>query len=83
MRTGTFHYEESVLAVLNETPEKFELEARMAMACKLYEIGRLTSGQAAELAGISRVDFLLACRNYGTASVVWDNEELVRETQNL
>ena len=83
MRTGTYNYEESVLAVLNESPEKFEFEARMAMASKLYELGRLTSGQAAEMAGVSRVDFLLTCRNFGTASVVWDDEELTRETENL
>jgi len=49
------------------------------MAVKLYEIGRLTSGQAATLAGCSRVAFLLNCRRYGTPSVAWDADELARE----
>ena len=47
----------------------------MALAVKLYEMGRLTSGQAASLAGISRVAFLLS----GSASVEWDQEELEAE----
>lgn len=83
MRTATYSYEEALLAVLNESAEAFESEARLAMAMKLYELGRLTSGQAAELAGIGRVDFLLACRKFGTPSVAWDDEELRREESSL
>ena len=44
----------------------------MALAIKLYELGRLTSEQAAALASVSRVAFLLACPQFGTASVQWD-----------
>jgi len=46
---------------------------------KLYEMGRLTAGQAAALAGISRVAFLLSCQRYGAATVEWDQEELEAE----
>ncbi|MGD0884442.1 MAG: UPF0175 family protein [Thermodesulfovibrionales bacterium] len=42
-------------------------------------MGRLTSGQAAELAGIPRVAFLLSCQRYGTPTVEWDQEELNAE----
>ena len=79
MKTGTFSYPDSLPALANQSPEAFEAEARMAMAMKLYELGRLTSGQAAEMAGVSRVDFLLTCRQYGVASVSWDDEEMRRE----
>ena len=61
MKTLSINYPESVLATLNLSSDTFELEAKMALAIKLYEIGRLTSGQAAALAGISRVSFLLSC----------------------
>jgi predicted HTH domain antitoxin len=46
---------------------------------KLFELGRLTSGQAAQLAEISRFAFLLSCRRYGAPSVQWDEEDLNAE----
>jgi predicted HTH domain antitoxin len=36
----------------------------MLAAVKLYEMGRLSSGRAAELAGMSRVEFLLNLSRY-------------------
>ena len=79
MKTLAIKYPESVLATLNLSPETFEQEAKIALAIKLYEMGRLTSGQAAELAGIPRVAFLLSCQRYGTVTVEWDQEELNAE----
>ncbi len=49
MERLTIEYPESVLASLNMSPESSEEEARMAVAVKLYEIGGLTSVQAARL----------------------------------
>ncbi|MGD8626398.1 MAG: UPF0175 family protein [Anaerolineae bacterium] len=37
----------------------FAREMRLLTAAKLYEMGRLSSGRAAELAGMPRVEFLL------------------------
>ena len=53
------------------------------LAVKLYEIGRLTSGQAAELAGMSRVALLLNCARYGAETVKWDQEELEAEFSDV
>ena len=79
MKTFTVEYPESVLTTLKLSPESFEERARVAMAVKLFETGHLTSGQAAKLAGISRVEFMLRCREFGTPSVTWDKEELEAE----
>ena len=46
-------------------------------------MGRLTSGQAARLARVSRVAFLLDCRRYGAASVEWDQTEIDAEFADM
>ena len=79
MRTIEIKYPETIPAILNLSPETFEQEAKFALAVKLYEMGRLTSGQAARLVGVSRVTFLLDCRRYGAASVEWDQTEIDAE----
>ncbi|MBI2975688.1 MAG: UPF0175 family protein, partial [Chloroflexi bacterium] len=44
--------------------ESFGREILVLAAVKLFEIGRLSSGRAAELAGMSRVEFLLSLNRY-------------------
>ena len=80
-RAIVVEYPESLPAVSNQSPETFEEEARKAMAVKLYEMGRLSSGHAAQLAGIGRVEFLLTCINMGVSSVEWDANEILKEFQ--
>jgi len=46
---------------------------------KLFELGRLFWGQAAALAGVPRVTFLLNCHRFGTPEVTWDQEEIEAE----
>jgi predicted HTH domain antitoxin len=46
---------------------------------KLFECHRLSSGQAAQLAGVSRAEFLLTCHQWGVSSVNWDEEDLAAE----
>ena len=79
MKTMEIEYPETIPAILNLSPEMFEQEAKFALAVKLFEMGRLTSGQAASLARVSRVKFLLECHRYGASSVEWDKEEIDAE----
>ncbi len=51
-------YGDEVLLGLGLSPEEFSAEAKFLLAAKLYELGRVTSGQAANLCGRTRVAFL-------------------------
>ncbi len=55
---------EKVLLAEKTDAASFARELPILAAVKLYELGRLSSGRAAELAGMSRVEFLLALGQY-------------------
>ncbi len=55
---------ESVLLAEKTDADSFAQELRVLAAVKLYELGRLSSGRAAELAGMPRVEFLLSLGRY-------------------
>lgn len=69
-------YPETLPDVLQLTAREFEAEAKMAMAAKLYEMGRISSGVAADMLGISRVLFLLQLNRYGVSTMNYDPGEL-------
>lgn len=69
-------YPDSLPDMLQTTRPQFEAEARMAMAVKMFEMKRLSSGLAAQLAGVSRVEFLLGLHRYGVPVVDLDEAEL-------
>jgi predicted HTH domain antitoxin len=55
---------EKVLLAEKTDEVAFANEMRLLAAIKLYELGRLSSGRAAELAGMPRVEFLLTLGRY-------------------
>lgn len=55
---------EKILLAEKTDESAFARELRMLAAVKLYELGRLSSGRAAELAGMPRVEFLLTLGRY-------------------
>lgn len=67
---------------LQQTQEEFEREAKMAMAVKLFELGKLSSGMAASLIGMERVAFLLALHRYGVSMIDLDTAELESDSKN-
>ena len=75
-RRLTIDYPDALPDVLQESVPQFEQEARMAMAAKLFEMKRLSSGMAAELAGMDRVAFLLQLHRYGVPMIDLEDQEL-------
>jgi predicted HTH domain antitoxin len=70
---------EKVLLAEKTDEAAFARELCMLAAVKLYELGRLSSGRAAELAGVPRVEFLLALGRYQVFPFETELRDLERE----
>ncbi|GJQ48148.1 MAG: UPF0175 family protein [Candidatus Kuenenia stuttgartiensis] len=78
----TIKYSDDVLLSLKETREEFEDEARYLLALKLYELGKISSGKAAKMAGLSRVEFLMRLKKYKVSPFQMDLEEILEEARS-
>ena len=68
--------------ILNETNEQFEAEAKLALAMKLFESGRISSGIAAKIVGIDRVSFLQKICGYKVSTMNYHEDELMSDLEN-
>ncbi|MDE2735770.1 MAG: UPF0175 family protein [Gemmatimonadota bacterium] len=78
----TFECPDDILQTLSETPERFAEKGRLLIAVKLFELGRLSSGQAARFADMDRVVFLDALKSYQVSAINLSPEELAKELFN-
>lgn len=78
-RTLTVDYGDNMLLALGLSEDQFSEEAKILLAVKLYELGRLSSGAAAVLAGIPKPLFLVKVGDYGTDTFRLTEDELQRD----
>ena len=65
--------------MLNRTPEELARDMRLYAALMLFRLGKLSSGAAAEMAGVPRVTFLDLCAEYDTPVSQITGDDLRRE----
>jgi len=73
---------DEILISLKETSSEFSKDILMLAAVKLYQMGKLSSGRAAQLAGIPRVSFLQSLAGYGVPIFELTPEELRQDFEN-
>jgi predicted HTH domain antitoxin len=82
MSTVTIEIPEEILISLKETPETLSRELRILAAVKLFELGKLSSGRAAQLAGMSRIEFLTVLGRYQVSPFSLTSEQLEQDVNN-
>lgn len=75
----TIEMPEGALAALREDADGFYREMRLAAAVKWYEQGRVSQGRAAEIAGLSRSEFIDALGRFGVSPFQYTAEEVLAE----
>lgn len=68
-----------VLSALGQDPNGFVQEMRLAAAVKWYEIQLVSQAKAAEIAGISRAEFVTALSRFGVSPFQYDANEIAQE----
>ena len=81
-RSLTIDYNDDLLAALGMTPDEFREEARILIAVKLYELGRLSTGAAAALANVPKPLFLTKLADYGVDTFESSEAELRGDASN-
>ena len=67
------------LSALRQDPVSFVREMRLAAAAKWYEMHLISQASAAEIAGVSRADFLTALARFDVSPFQYDADEIAHE----
>lgn len=79
MKTIAVEIPESLVWQSGQSEDQVRARAQFLLALKLFELGEITSGQAAELSKLSRVEFLLKASQHGVAVADLDESEIAKE----
>ena len=75
-------YPPELLWALQQSADEFEAEARLLLAVKMYETGKLSTGLAARLAGVPRITFMFLLGRYGLSPFGETPDELQKDIDN-
>ena len=75
----TIRYPEGLERAVHLTKAEMERHICLMAALKMFELGKLSSGKAAELAGMSRIEFFEACSLYHVSIFNYPDDEIEAE----
>ncbi len=78
----TLDIPDEVRLALKATQDDLAFRIRFAASVKLYEMGQLSSGAAAQLAGMPKPYFLTHLADYGVTTFDLSEEELIHDRNN-
>jgi predicted HTH domain antitoxin len=83
MQTVLIELPETIFSALRKPPNEFVKEMRIAAAVKWYELGQVSQGKAAEIAGCSRANFINVLARYQVDFMQYTDTELEEEMLNV
>lgn len=78
----TIELPRDLFSALRQEPEEFVREMRLAAAVKWYETEKVSQAKAAEIAGLSRAEFLAALDRFGVTPFQVTADELIQEVDH-
>ena len=79
IKTISIELPEAAFSALRKTPDEFAQEMRIAAAVKWYELGEISQGKAAEIAGLNRAEFINILSRYQVSPFQYTSQELAEE----
>lgn len=69
--------------ILPDSVQLSDTDLKMILAAKLFDLGELSSGQAAELAGITKREFIESVGKYDVSIFQYSADELREDIERL
>ena len=82
MKELVLTYPDDLAQAVQLTADELSAQLCLMAALKMFELGKLSSGKAAELAGLSRGEFFEACGRYRVSIYNYPDEEIEAELRS-
>lgn len=83
MHTIPIPHFEDLMLVSGRSAEDLERELRVLLAIKLFELKRVSVGQAAEIAGVGKIAFLDELGRAGVPIIDFGEDQLEHELRDV
>ena len=83
LRNAKYHSMSTITLIVPNSLTENKIDTVRFIASKLYESGRLSLGQAANVAGLSKRAFAEILHEYGTSYINYSTEDLQNELKNI